>query len=224
MHFVTATRLFTVCCGSTRLADLSTVIFLVYWKQTMRTTALLLGAVACAFAQDPYKVAPDNYKAELENQYVRVSRVTYHKGEHTAEHAHPSIPTVYVYLTDGGPIRFAHKKPLYTIERKAVSAGQIRFNRNAHVETHETDYLGNEPAEYLRIELKTKTNRAAEKDARLKVDSDFPWEDEQIRISKALAPTARPSVLVDVAGKSFRWLEPNSAPPATAQAILIEIK
>jgi hypothetical protein len=79
---------------------------------------VLFAAFASGFALDPYKLLTRNYSLELENAYVRVSRVKY-SGEPLPEHSHPSIPTVYVYLTDGGPIRFIHKTPKFELERKA---------------------------------------------------------------------------------------------------------
>ena len=42
----------------------------------------------------------------------------------------------------------------FTIDRRAVKAGAIRFAHGAP-ETHTVDYLGDEPAEYVRIELRT---------------------------------------------------------------------
>ena len=101
-----------------------------------------------ALAQDPYKVAPKNYHLEFENDWVRVSRVTYQPGDKTGVHDHPSLPTVYIYLTDGGEIQFGHQE-FAGLRRKAVKAGQIRFNKGNR-ETHTTEYLGSRPAEYLR--------------------------------------------------------------------------
>src|SRR5215510_13209883 len=95
-----------------------------------RPTALFAVAVL-ACAQQPYSTLPANYKLEFENQWVRISRVKYSPGDRLPVHSHPSIPTVYVYLTDGGPIRFTHISPKFTIERPAVKAGGVRFNRNA---------------------------------------------------------------------------------------------
>jgi hypothetical protein len=112
-------------------------------------TLLVLAAMACA--QQPYSKLPRNYTLAFENDSVRISRVKYSPGDKLPVHSHPSIPTVYVYLTDGGPIRFIHKTPQVTIVRDAVKAGQVRFNRNARVETHETEYLGAAASEYLRV-------------------------------------------------------------------------
>ena len=166
-----------------------------------------------AFAQNPYATLPRNYQLEFENDYVRVSRVKYFPGDKLPVHSHPAIPTVYVYLTDGGPIRFVHKTPKVTIERSAVKAGSVRFNRNARVETHETEYFGDSPSEYLRVELKT-TPGPPHRDARLEDDADFPWEDPQVRISRihgSPPKLTRPALVVSLSDRDFTWVEPGTA-------------
>jgi hypothetical protein len=176
-----------------------------------------------ASAQDPYTLLSRNYSVELDNAYVRISRVKYFPGDRLPEHAHPSNPTVYVYLTDGGPIHFVHRTPKFEVERPAVKAGGVRFNRNAQVETHEVEYRGDAPSEFLRIELKT-TPGPPHRDARLREDADFPWSDPQIRISRiGSAPPAlsKPSVLVDIAKRGFTWLDAAKSPPQAAGPIVI---
>ena len=180
-----------------------------------------------ANAQDPYATLPRNYRVEFENDAVRVSRVKYAPGDRLAVHSHPSIPTVYVYLTDGGPIRFIHKTPQLTLERPRVKAGGVRFNRNAQVETHEVEYLGDAPSEYLRIELKN-TPGPRHRDARLRNEEDFPWEDPQVRISRfhgAVPATARVALLVDIGARSFAWLDGKTSPAQpTGLSVLVELK
>src|SRR4051812_42115184 len=97
----------------------------------------LLALAVCAGAQNPYTTFPKNYVLEFENQYVRISRVKYFPGDNLPVHSHPSLPSVYVYLTDGGPIKFIHITPKFTTERPAVKTGSVRFNRNFRIETHE---------------------------------------------------------------------------------------
>jgi hypothetical protein len=194
----------------------------------MSRHCLLLLVSFAAFAQDPYSTLPKNYSIELENDYLRISRVKYVPGERLPEHAHPARPTVYVYLTDGGPVAFSHKTPKFELERPPVKAGAVRFNRNAQVETHEVEYRGDAPSEFLRIELKTKP-APPHRDARLREDADFPWSDTQIRISRvrgALPPLAKPSVIVDIAARAFIWFDPkSSAPPAEVRgsAVIVEL-
>jgi hypothetical protein len=150
--------------------------------EMLRPLTLLTLAIL-AHAQNPYATLPRNYALEFENDSLRVSRVKFFPGDRLPAHSHPSIPTVYVYLTDAGPIRFIHKTPRFTLERPSVKAGSVRFNRNANVETHEVEYLGADPSEYLRIELKT-TPGPPHRDARLRNDADFPWEDSSSPDSK----------------------------------------
>jgi hypothetical protein len=177
-----------------------------------RSTLFLLFS-ACALAQDPYATLPKNYSLEFENDYVVVSRARSFPGDKLPVHSHPAIPTVYVYLSDGGPIRFTHISPQFTIERPAVKAGAVRFNRNAQVETHEVEYLGDAPAEYLRIGLKTAPG-ARHRDARLKADNDFPWQDGQVRISRIRGNPGRlgrPTVIVNIDARTFVWRDPSKS-------------
>jgi hypothetical protein len=191
----------------------------------------LLAVAVMARAQQPYSTLPRNYTLAFENESVRISRVKYSPGDKLPVHSHPSIPTVYVYLTDGGPIRFIHKTPKVTIVRAEVKAGQVRFNRNARVETHETEYLGDSASEYLRVELKT-TPGPPHLDARLVDDADFPWEDPQLRIGRfhGLPPALpRPSILVNLSTGSFTWIEPKGKPapaisPEPGWYVLLELK
>jgi hypothetical protein len=196
-----------------------------------------LGLVALTtllHSQDPYAIAPANYQLILDNDYVRISRARFQPGDKVPVHAHPGIPTAYVYLDDGGPIRFSHKTPPFTLVRPAVKAGSVRFNRNSQVETHEVEYLGNTPTEYLRIELKA-VPAPPHRDARLKLDADFPWEDAQVRISRVqgkLERPAYPAVIVDVSGHSAQWIDPSnpgaplpsSGAPESHSFVIVELK
>ena len=92
-------------------------------------------------AQDPFVTAPKNYRLEFENGSVRVSRAMFAPGDKLPVHDHPAYPTVFVYLTDGGPIRFTHIQPSFTMERPAIMKGGIRFHTGAK-ERHAVEYLG----------------------------------------------------------------------------------
>jgi hypothetical protein len=191
----------------------------------------LLALAIMARAQQPYAKLPRNYTLEFENESVRISRVKYFPGDKLPVHSHPSIPTVYIYLTDGGLIRFIHETPQVTIVRGEVKAGGVRFNRNARVETHRTEYLGDSESEYLRVELKTAAG-PPHLDTRLSDDGDFPWEDPQVRIGRfhGVPPTpVRPALLVDISARRFSWLDPKDArAPSHSQApgwyVMLELK
>lgn len=55
--------------------------------------------LAPAFAQDPVKIDPAHHKVELENEDVRVLRITFGPGEKAPAHDHPN--SVAVFLNDG---------------------------------------------------------------------------------------------------------------------------
>jgi len=110
---------------------------------------------AAVLAQDPTKVAPDAYKIQFENAWVRVVRVHYAPHQRIAAHDHPTGGTVFVYLRDGGPVRFSHvdAEP-YALERPATTARGYRVARPV-VEHHEVENLSDLPSDFLRVEMKT---------------------------------------------------------------------
>jgi hypothetical protein len=183
--------------------------------------SLVQGSLALALiatparAQEPTVAAPKNYKVELENEYVKVTRATFAPREKVPVHLHPTHPTVYVYLTDGGPMRFIHDTQDYTVERAPVRAGGIRYNRNWRDETHVIEYLGDIPTEYLRVELKT-TPDQPHRDARLSPQESTPIEDAQVRISRHRCQAGAvcdrpkaPGLVVELENRSFTWLGPD---------------
>lgn len=186
---------------------------------------LWLLVVTPAGAQDPYKLAPQNYQSEFENDWVRVSRVRYKPGDRIAVHDHPAVNTVYVYLTDGGEVRFGHQEFAGTA-RPAVKAGAVRFAR-ASKETHDTAYLGDQPSEYLRVELKTDPGGTM-RNQRIAADAAGPVETAQARIVRLRCgdcqPLPRPSVVVDVEQRWGKFLEAGAVPPQGANLIQIELR
>jgi len=128
----------------------------------VRAAIALPGLSIAVMAQDPYHVAGDHY---------RTTRVTYGPHETAPVHQHPPTPTtVYVYVTDGGVMRFRRLTGEHVagvdIDRKPVHAGAIRFAHGAP-ETHSVEYLGDTPTEYVRIELRTEPLDRPVRDVRL---------------------------------------------------------
>jgi hypothetical protein len=175
------------------------------------TFLLLLAAAFPVAAQSPYAVAPQNYRLEFENESVRVSRASFAPGDRLPIHDHPAAPAVFVYLTDGGPIRFTHITPAFTVERAPVERGGIRFHSGAK-ETHIVDYLGDRPSEYLRIELKTERPDKQVQHVRIAATDHKPFENGQLRISRSLC-AGRDScghldfaaVIVNLSDRSVAW-------------------
>lgn len=179
---------------------------------------------ALAFAQDPYTVAPKNYHLEFENPYVRVSRVSYRPGDKLAVHDHPALPTIYIYTTDGGPILFGHQE-FQAIRRPEVKAWQIRFNRG-NKETHTTEYLGDAPSEYLRIELKTERVEIPRRDVRMPADNAAPFENAMLKIERVACPPCLPAahaaVIVNTEDRSVHWVMAGGNLPG--RQIRVELK
>jgi hypothetical protein len=106
-------------------------------------------------SKDPLKVAPEAYKLDFENDWVRVMRVRYGPRVKIPEHYHTERPAAYVYLTDAGPVIFKHiDLPYGAITRPAVKAGSFRLYR-AVKEVHSVENTTEIPSEFLRVEFKT---------------------------------------------------------------------
>ncbi len=105
-------------------------------------------------AQDPAKTLPRNYQIAFENNFVEVVRVHYQAHEKLPLHDHSQRPTVYVYLTDSGPVRFSHvEEQPFALTRRPVKAGDFRVSPG-RLEKHQVENIGNIPTEFLRVELK----------------------------------------------------------------------
>jgi len=201
-------------------------------------TLAVLG-VGLVLAQDPFTVASTHYKREFENDLVRVSRVSYQAHDKAPMHDHPALHTVYVYTADGGPIRFIHDK-IGVLTRPAVKAGWIRFPRPAK-ESHSVEYLGANPTEYLRVEVKAEPPDIPEHAVRLRPEpheassyARTQFENTQFRIVRlwcvagcpASAHPDDPAVVVAMAHREVRWVGANAAFPwdGAGDFVRIELK
>ncbi len=202
--------------------------------QRISITLLFVAAIVPGVSQKPYTACPKNYRLELENDWVRVSRAMFAPGDKLPVHDHPARPTVFVYLSDGGPIRFTHVQPQFTVERPAVREGAIRFHTGAK-ETHVVEYLGAEPSEYLRIELKTERPDKKPQHIRIAADDQTPFENSQIRISRPAcaahqlcAPREYPAVVVRLNDRSVSWAQKGDAgkieSDETSRQVRVELK
>src|ERR1700737_102038 len=115
------------------------------------TTALLIGAATRA--QDAAKVDPKHYKVVLENDQVRVLRITYGPHEKSVMHSHP--PGVVVYLTDA---RGKFTMPGGKTQDAVTKAGTVVWT---DATTHMPENTGDKDFEVIQVELKT--NPAAAK-------------------------------------------------------------
>jgi hypothetical protein len=114
---------------------------------------IIAGACA-AIAQNPVVAFPKNYSIALDNGTVTVIRAHYGPHEHVGVHDHSAFPTIYVYLTDSGPVHFTHdENPPFELNRPPVSKGAYRVSPGRK-ERHSVDNLSDTTSDYLRIELK----------------------------------------------------------------------
>lgn len=212
----------------------------------MKTAILTWFASAVLLSQDPYKVAGDHYHLVFENQWVRATRVTYAPHDTAPVHNHPPNPvTLYVYVTDGGVLQFNHvtgfRVPGVVIDRKPVKAGAIRIS-HGQPETHSVKYLGDEPTEYARIELRTEPLDLPTRDFRLPPYSfakssaaEKQFENGQFRIMRVLCEAGQkcpgsehpddPAVVIILSGPrrgEILWSPPAETGPM--EQVRIELK
>ena len=168
------------------------------------------------FLGAPARTSKTDSRAEFENAWVRVVRVHYVAHEKTRYHDHPSTPTVYVYITDGGRLRILHDEKEEPVIRPAVKANSIRFNRGA-VEHHQVQEMDGVASEYLRLELKIQPIDLPEQDVRRAAKDATPYESGMLRILRVTCPansacpasTNLDDPAVEVIGSRFRWVRPN---------------
>ncbi len=119
--------------------------------------SLLFALAQTSQAQDPLKVAPEAYKLQFENDSVRVIRVHYAPLVKLPTHDHPQRPAVFVYLNDGGAVKFQHVEGVsgtYAAKRPPTKAGGFRL-AGLQPENHQVENLSEVPSEFLQIEMKT---------------------------------------------------------------------
>lgn len=116
--------------------------------QVLFVAVLWLTFVAPAAAQDPVKVDPKHYKVELENDDVRVLRVTYGPGEKSVMHEHP--PSLAVFLTDiHGNFTFPDGKT----QAFDMKPGSTQWDPGGK---HLPENTGGKPFELVLVEIKPK--------------------------------------------------------------------
>ncbi len=145
-----------------------------------------------AAAQDPFKVAPQAYKLEFENEWVMVTRVHYGPLEKIPEHFHTERASAYVYLNDGGPIIFKHVNlPYANVTRQATKAGSFRLYMGLK-EVHAVENPTETPSDFLRVEFKTEVVNAGSLKGKFFREAVPPgeslskvqFENEQVRVTR----------------------------------------
>jgi hypothetical protein len=199
----------------------------------IRFLATVLLLTAPALAQDPVKVAPQAYKLDFENDWVKVLRVHYAAKEKIPEHDHPATAAAFVYLNDSGPVIFKHVGLSYgAITRPATKARGFRL-WYAVKETHEVENAGDTPSDFVRIEFKTEPVNGSSLRGKFQPE-EYPqdgaaenfqkvqFENEQIRASRlAIAPRKKlsvsaganePALLVTLTPANFKFKTGKAGP------------
>lgn len=161
----------------------------------MKMLLFVLAALATAL--------PEAYQIELENDWVRVTRVRYAPLVKLPAHPHTSFASAYVYLNDAGPVIFRHVgEKTYAVTRPPTTAGSIRLFRGLE-EMHEVENTADTASEFLRVEMKTdpvdpRTLRGryhrqpVPHGGRLDL---VQFENAQVRITRLVRPPAEPLVV-----------------------------
>jgi quercetin dioxygenase-like cupin family protein len=115
---------------------------------------LTMAAAAHTSAQDGATALTQNYRTLLDNEQMQVVRVHYDPHEDLPVHDHSRYPTVYVYLSNSGPVRFVHDEAHpFTVTRRPVQVGWFRVSPG-RVEKHRVANLGPMASDFLRVECK----------------------------------------------------------------------
>jgi hypothetical protein len=160
---------------------------------------LIATSASVAHAQDPLKAYPNNYSLLFDNPQVRVLRCHYGPHEKVGVHNHSDYPTVYVYLSDSGQVRFTHvEEHAFVMTRPAVKAGAFRVSPG-RPERHIVENLSDLPSDYLRIELKQiplhGTMRPLRGEAPTSLDKtriETVFRDPQLTIERIVCTTVAP--------------------------------
>jgi hypothetical protein len=115
---------------------------------------LAIAAAAHTSAQDGAIALKQNYRTLLDNEQMQVVRVHYDPHEELPVHDHSRYPTVYVYLSNSGPVRFVHDEAHpFALTRRPMRAGWFRVSPG-RVEKHRVANLGPMASDFLRVECK----------------------------------------------------------------------
>ena len=96
---------------------------------------------------DPVKADPKHYKVELENEKVRVLRVSYGPHEKSEMHSHP--PLVGIFLTPH------HSRHTFSDGRTMEMRGDTGEVRYLDKIEHSPENLSDAPFELIAVELKS---------------------------------------------------------------------
>ncbi len=153
--------------------------------KSLRVTTIVAVALCSrvTLAQDPVKVAPNNYKVALENDSVRVLNLTVKPGEKIAMHSHPDH---VVYHITAGKVKFTDSAG--KTKEVEMKAGEATY---AKAETHQPENVGSGELKFVIFELKKpagSTGKAPAGDDQMKAAADTSkvvFENDRVRLIEA---------------------------------------
>jgi hypothetical protein len=202
-----------------------------------------------AAVEDATVTLPHVYTLQLENDFVKVTRVHYAPHAKLPAHAHTALASAYVYLNDSGPVVFKHIGGNNgAITRAPTVKGGFRLFRAVPGEIHEVENPSPHSSDFLRVEFKTDPVEPRTLRGKYLPEPTFDaaqrkvqFENGQVRVSRLFWPRGQsialtgemPALLVSLSDGSMgqvRWLPKghaerleNATLPAM-DALLFELK
>lgn len=159
----------------------------------------MTGLTLAVYGQDPVSLLSRNYQLSFENEFVRVIQVHYGPHEKLRVHDHPKTPILWVYLAEGGPVRFQHiGDEDFALVRPPIHAGGFRLHPG-FVEKHEVENLSDLSSDFLRVELKNVALGIRSLHGRFAPPAELPkkslekveFEDPVLRITRVICQTGQ---------------------------------
>lgn len=148
-------------------------------------------AVGTAVAQDSAGTLPKNYRTIFENSALAIIHAHYAPHETVPVHDHSKFATVYVYLSDSGPVKFSHvEEHPFTTTRKPLQAGAYRVSPG-RIERHSVENLGDIPTDFLRVELKQVPVRHFTQEFRAPAPASLSQNSDAVEFSNSDVATER---------------------------------
>jgi hypothetical protein len=146
---------------------------------------LILSLAASSAAQDANGGLPKNYHTVFENSALAVIHAHYEPHEKVPLHDHSKFPTVYVYLSDSGPVVFSHvEEHPFSVTRAALKAGAYRVSPG-RIEKHSVENQGDIPSDFLRVELKQVAIRHFTEEHRGPAPTDLSRDSDAVEYSNS---------------------------------------
>jgi hypothetical protein len=156
-----------------------------------------LSAFGAAMAQEPVATLPKNYQLIFDNPALAVLHAHYEPHEKVPLHDHSKFPTVYVYLSDSGPVLFSHvEEHPFSLLRPPVKMGAYRVSPG-RIERHAVENKGDIPSDFLRVELNQVTIRHFSDEFRGPARADLSHDADKIEFRNGDVEVERIICVID---------------------------